>query len=86
MCRRLCGRVSDGTQAMLYVCLPITTLKFPRPVLGRTLDTKECAEWIVGREEAALSLEMFRVLGMLSPKHRHDVMAILRMLFPDVLR
>lgn len=79
-------QLAVGTQAMLYVCLPITTLKFPRPVLGRTLDAKECAEWIVGREEAALSLEMFRVFGMLSPKHRHDVMAILGMLFPAVLR
>ncbi len=74
-----------GTQAMLYVCLPITALKFQHPVLGRTLDAKECAEWSIGREEAALSLEMFRVFGMLSPKHRHDVMAILKMLFPNLL-
>lgn len=71
-----------GTQAMLYVCLPITTLTFVRQQIGRTLDAKECAEWHIGREEAALSLELFRVFGMLSSKHRHDVIAILEMLFP----
>lgn len=75
-----------GTQAMLYVCLPITALTFLKQPIGRTLEAKECAEWHIGREEAALSLELFRVFGMLSPKHRHDVISILEMLFPDVVR
>ena len=75
-----------GTQAMLYVCLPITALTFSKQPIGRTLESKECAEWRIGREEAALSLELFRVFGMLSPKHRHDVTSILEMLFPDVMR
>jgi len=73
-----------GTQAMLYVCLPISSLTFTHPVIGRTLDKKECAEWHIGKKEAKLSLELFRVFGMLSPKHRHDVLAILKMLFPFV--
>ncbi len=73
-----------GPQAMLYVCLPITSLTFARPPIGRTLDSKECGEWHVGREEASLALELFRVFGMLSPKHRHDVLAILEMMFPFV--
>lgn len=75
-----------GTQAMLYVCLPITALTFLKQPIGRTLEPKECAEWCIGREEAALSLELFRVFGMLSPKHKHDVISILEMLFPDVVR
>ena len=74
-----------GTQAMLYVCLPITSLKFYRNAIGRILDSKETGDWIIGHEEAALSLELFRVFGMLSPKHRCDVLAILRMLFPNVI-
>lgn len=74
-----------GTQAMLYVCLPITSLRFKRNVIGRTLDAKETAEWTIGEEEAALSLELFRIFGMLSPKHRFDVLAIFEMLFPDLL-
>lgn len=70
-----------GTQAMLYVCIPIASLKFRRQPIGRPLDAKECAEWHIGRNEALLALELFRVFGMLSPKHRHDVMAIFECLF-----
>ena len=73
-----------GTQAMLYVCLPITSLHFKRNIIGRTLDAKETADWIIGKEEAALSLELFRIFGMLSPKHRFDVLAIFEMLFPGL--
>lgn len=75
-----------GTQAMLYVCLPLTSLKFKRNIVGRTLDAKETADWIIGEEEAALSLELFRIFGMLSPKHRFDVLAIFEMLFSDLAR
>lgn len=73
-----------GTQAMLYVCLPLTTVRFARDPFGRTLDSKECAQWRIGKEEAELALELFRVFGMLSAKHRHDVMEILKMLFPAI--
>ena len=73
-----------GTQAMLYVCLPVTALTLAKDPVGRTLEAKECGEWRVGRDEAAIALEMFRVFGALSSKHRHDVLAILEMLFPRV--
>ncbi len=70
-----------GTQAMLYVCLPLTSLSFSQNPIGRTLNEKECAQWRIGKVEAELALELFRVFGMLSPKHRHDVQEILKMLF-----
>ena len=73
-----------GTQAMHYVCLPITSLRFSKPALGRTLEAKETAAWLIGTDEGELALELFRVFGMLSPKHRHDVLAILTMLFPSI--
>lgn len=69
-----------GAQAMLYLCLPITSLAFKEPVLGRTLDAKECATWMIGRTEAQLALELFNVFGMLSPKHHFDVLQILKLL------
>ena len=71
---------------MLYVCLPITSLRFKKNIIGRTLDAKETADWVVGADEAALALELFRIFGMLSPKHRFDVLAILKMLFPEIER
>ncbi len=73
-----------GTQAMLYVCLPLTSLRFSQNAIGRTLNSKECAQWHIGKEEAQLSLELFRVFGMLSPKHRHDVQEIIKTLFPSI--
>lgn len=66
-----------GTQAMLYVCLPLSSLRFRRPVFGRVLEARETADWIIGEEEAGLVLELFRIFGMLSPKHRFDVLAIM---------
>lgn len=78
---------ASALQPMLYVCLPLTLaqLRFKRNVIGRTFDQNETADWIIGQEEAALSLELFRIFGMLSPKHKFDVLAILKMLFLDLL-
>ena len=42
------------------------------------------ADWVIGKEEAELSLEIFRIFGMLSPRHRSDSLAILKMLFPSI--
>lgn len=75
-----------GTQAMLYVCLPITSLRCKRSIIGRPLEAKETADWIINENEAALALELFRIFGMLSPKHRFDILAILEMLFPNIGR
>lgn len=70
-----------GVQPMLYICIPISELKFTRSPFGRTLDAKECAEWTIGEAEAKLSIELFKMFGMLSKKHQFDVQAILKMLF-----
>lgn len=72
-----------GTQAMLYVCIPVTSLEFDSLPLNRTVRPKEKARWVVGKEEAMLVLELFRIFGMLSPKHRHDVLAIFEMFFAE---
>ena len=73
-----------GVQPMLYVCIPITSLAFEQDPIGRSLNAKESSNWYVGKEEAKLSLELFRMFGMLSVKHRHDVLTILETLFPCI--
>ncbi len=70
-----------GVQPMLYVCLPITSLVFETNQIGRTLNAKECAKWVISKDEAKLALELFRIFGMLSSKHRYDICAILKALF-----
>lgn len=70
-----------GVQPMLYVCLPLSSLTFEQNYQGRILNPKECAKWIISSDEAKLSLELFRIFGMLSEKHKFDVSQILRTLF-----
>lgn len=70
-----------GVQPMLYVCIPVTMLSFDTDPLSRVLQSKETSDWVIGKPEAQLSLELFRIFGMLSNKHRHDVLAILEKMF-----
>ena len=70
-----------GVQPMLFVCLPITSLEFDVPPLGRALNANECANWVIGKEEAKLSLELFRIFGMLTENHKFDVLEILKTIF-----
>lgn len=70
-----------GVQPMLFVCIPITELVFEKNPIGRIMEAKECGRWIIKTEEARLSLEIFKIFGMLSKKHQYDVLAIMRMLF-----
>ena len=70
-----------GVQPLLCVCLPITSMEFSENPLGRVLASKECANWIIDKDEAMLSLELIRIFGMLSEKHRFDMLAILHVLF-----
>ncbi|SHK08515.1 R.Pab1 restriction endonuclease [Fibrobacter intestinalis] len=74
-----------GVQPMLYVCIPIVSLKADlMPVVGRTLKCKEFGLWEIGEKESWLVVELFKIFGMLSKKHQFDVLAILKMLFPKV--
>lgn len=74
-----------GIQPMLFLCLPILCLKFGNQPIGRILEQKEKATWNIGVVEAGLVVELFRMFGMLSQRHRSDVTAILKALFPSIL-
>ncbi len=73
-----------GLQPMLYVCIPLANLDFDVSPFGRLAEKQEMCRWTVGPAEAPLLLELFRIFGMLSARHRHDTLAILRTLFPDL--
>lgn len=69
-----------GYQPMLYVCLPMCRLvdSDGRSLIGRCAKAKEMVRWKIGKIEAELALELFKIFGMLSAKHRFDVLAILK--------
>lgn len=77
-----------GIQPMLYFCIPFGNLDFVPiiPESGRLANKKEKCGWSVGKDEGPLILNLFRILGMLSLRHRDDTLAILSTLFPDILK
>lgn len=66
-----------GTQAMLYLCFPITELQDSEKLLGRCAKTKEVANFVFNESKKGLILEIIKVFAMLSKSHRIDVLAIL---------
>ena len=75
-----------GVQPMLYVCIPLSVLSFAEPPFGRTAEKGETCSWRFGPAEGELALELFRVFGMLSARHRHDTLAKIDALFPGPSR
>ncbi|CRF47505.1 conserved hypothetical protein [Helicobacter heilmannii] len=69
-----------GVQPMLYVCIPITHLNTPTPLLGRKAGLKECAHLIVEAKHKDFLLELFKIFAILSPNHHHDILQILEVI------
>ena len=55
-----------GIQPMLFLCIPISCLEFKMNPFGRILEKREVAVWNIGRTEARLVIELFRMFGMMS--------------------
>jgi len=66
-----------GVQPMLYLCFSITELASPFPLIGRTAETKETADFIINQVNISIFLEMLKIFGMLSHAHNHDIRSII---------
>ncbi len=77
----------SGVQPMLYFCIPVENLEFAYPCFERKAKTspEKTCKWIVDSRTSRNFALAFRLLGMLSSRHRHDVLAILRTLFPALI-
>ena len=72
-----------GFQPMLYVCFPITQLvpfKNKSALLGRVAETKEFAYLVLDSKDKQFLLESFKIFGILSPSHNHDIIQILNII------
>ena len=72
-----------GSQPMLYVCFPITQLvpfKNKLALLGRVAETKEFAYLVLDSKDKQFLLESFKIFGILSPSHNHDIIQILNII------
>ncbi len=70
-----------GVCPVLRVCIPLSNLQFETDVFGRTLNENEHGKWIIKQGEALIVLEIFKLFGMLTKEHKHDVLAIFKVLF-----
>lgn len=71
------------TQPMLYVCFPITQLcptDGNSELLDRKAQEKEKAHLILDSTHKQFLLESFKIFGILSPNHNHDVREILKII------
>lgn len=73
-----------GIQPMLYVCIPLANLSYRSPMFGRIADKGEKCQWPFHETEGHLAVELFKIFGMLSARHRHDTLEILKTMFPFV--
>ena len=69
-----------GVQPMLYFCFPITELSCARPLLGRTAETKENADFVIDDSNIKVFLEALKIFGILSQNHRKDVISIINVI------
>lgn len=75
-----------GVQPMLYICVPVKYVCSSingNFIDGRVAEKGESAIWIIGKEEAIFLLEVAKLFGLLSFAHRHDILEILNLLFPE---
>ena len=69
-----------GVQPMLYFCIPVSELDTHPPLIGRTAKPKEAARFTFSENNHEVILQMMRIFGILSDRHREDVLRIVRTL------
>lgn len=69
-----------GVQPMLYFYIPISELDAHPPLIGRTAKLKEAARFTFSENNHEAVLQMMKIFGILSDRHREDVLRIVRTL------
>jgi hypothetical protein len=71
-----------GIQPMVYVCFPVSYLqdRNGNSIIGRVARPNESATFEFNENNAFVIEESFKIFGMLSQSHRHDVLEILKLI------
>jgi hypothetical protein len=72
-----------GVQPLLCFCFPLTELQSNNPLIGRTAETKETANFVFDADNKNVVLEMLKIFGILSANHNHDIREILKVVPND---
>lgn len=71
---------ATGVQPMLYFSIPIYAFRNGQDFYGRTSKRGDELIYVIDEGNAQILLLMFKVFGMASPSHNHDVKEILGVL------
>lgn len=69
-----------GVQPMLYLCFPIMELVSKKELIGRTAEPKETADFVFDEPKIDMLLEIFKIFGILSKNHKHDILQIIKVI------
>jgi len=68
---------ASGVQAMIYFCIPILSFSDGKQIIGKTSKEKENLCYIINQRNKQSILNLIRIFGMSSQKHRDDILNIL---------
>lgn len=66
-----------GLQPMLYICFPIMELVSSENLIGRNIKSKEIAQFIIDDKNINVFIEMLKIFGVLTERHKFDVINII---------
>jgi len=71
-----------GIQPMVYICFPVTYLKDKSgcSIIGRKAHPNETAIFELDQTNTFVIVNSFKIFGMLSKSHRHDILEILKVI------
>ncbi len=67
-----------GVMPMLYFCLPVSALQ--NDLIGRQVASKELGRLEISAKNIAVFVELLRIFGILSEKHRADCLKIIEVI------
>gem|GEM_PF-2663361 len=62
---------------MLYICFPIMELVSSENLIGRNIKSKEIAQFIIDDKNINVFIEMLKIFGVLTERHKFDVINII---------
>jgi hypothetical protein len=71
---------ATGIQPMVYLCIPMTSIRNNAEIIGKTSVSFSSAKWVIDRRNVTVFIRLFEIFGMCSDRHKHDVLSILKLI------
>lgn len=75
---------ASGTQAMVYLCIPLTSFKNGKDMFGKPSKEEDVLIYEITKENVDVLFDLVKVFALCSPRHNFDVREILKVLLSEV--